>query len=187
MLTHLRIKNFKAWKDTGPIRLARLTVIFGANSAGKSSLGHLLLALKQTALSTDRRRALQLGDANTLIDLGTFRDCLHAHDMSSPLEFELGWQLPQTLEVKDATFPSRRYKGTALRLDVSLKADKAEQPDATRIAYQLATGAEIALDATLMRDEAGKVSLTSERYELKKADGRKGRSTIRRSFTAPRM
>lgn len=49
MLTHLHIKNFKAWKDTGPIRLAPLTVLFGANSAGKSSLGHLLLALQQTA------------------------------------------------------------------------------------------------------------------------------------------
>jgi AAA15 family ATPase/GTPase len=60
MLTSLRIQNFKAWQDTGPVRLAPLTVIFGANSAGKSSLGHLLLALKQTALSTDRRRALHL-------------------------------------------------------------------------------------------------------------------------------
>jgi AAA15 family ATPase/GTPase len=53
MLTSLRIKNFKAWRDTGKIRLAPLTVIFGANSAGKSSLGHLLLALKQTAMSTE--------------------------------------------------------------------------------------------------------------------------------------
>jgi Predicted ATPases len=44
MLTSLRIQNFKAWKDTGTIRLAPLTVIFGANSAGKSSLGHLLQA-----------------------------------------------------------------------------------------------------------------------------------------------
>lgn len=38
MLTHLHIRNFKAWKDTGRIRLAPLTIIFGANSAGKSSL-----------------------------------------------------------------------------------------------------------------------------------------------------
>jgi len=45
MLTSIQIKNFKAWKDTGKVRLAPLTVIFGANSAGKSSLGHLLLAL----------------------------------------------------------------------------------------------------------------------------------------------
>ncbi len=42
MLTKLRIKDFKAWKDTRDVRLAPLTVIFGANSAGKSSLGHLL-------------------------------------------------------------------------------------------------------------------------------------------------
>lgn len=62
MLTKLHLRNFKAWKDTGPIRLAPLTVIFGANSAGKSSLGHLLLALKQTAASPiDRKRALHLG------------------------------------------------------------------------------------------------------------------------------
>lgn len=95
MLTSLRIQNFKAWKDTGSVRLAPLTVIFGTNSAGKSSLGHLLLALKQTALATDRRRALHLGDANTLIDLGTFSDCLYGHDLTSRLEFELAWDLPK--------------------------------------------------------------------------------------------
>lgn len=37
MLTELRIKNFKAWKDTGSVRMAPLTVIFGANSAGKAA------------------------------------------------------------------------------------------------------------------------------------------------------
>ena len=89
MLTHLHIKNFKAWKDTGPIRLAPLTVIFGANSAGKSSLGHLLLALQQTARSTDRKRVLNLGDSSSMIDLGTFADCLHGHDLGQTMEFEL--------------------------------------------------------------------------------------------------
>ena len=99
MLTKLHLKNFKAWKDTGPIRLAPLTIIFGANSAGKSSLGHLLLALKQTALSTDRKRALHLGDTSTLIDLGTFSDCLNGHDLSKSLEFELGWTLPKAMDL----------------------------------------------------------------------------------------
>src|SRR5208282_5323162 len=100
MLTSLRIENFKSWRDTGPIYLKPLTVIFGANSAGKSSLGHLLLALKQTALSSDRKRALNLGDATTLIDLGTFADCLYGHDLSRKLSFDLGWRLPQRLEVR---------------------------------------------------------------------------------------
>ncbi|WP_217652039.1 AAA family ATPase [Aeromonas salmonicida] len=102
MLTHLHIKNFKAWKDTGPIKLAPLTVIFGANSAGKSSLGHLLLALKQTTLSVDRKRPLHLGDENALIDLGTFSECLHNHDLQSALQFELGWKTQgKDLEARD--------------------------------------------------------------------------------------
>lgn len=173
MLTHLRIKNFKAWKDTGPVRLAPLTVIFGANSAGKSSLGHLLLALKQTALSSDRRRALQLGDANTLIDLGTFRDCLHAHDLSLPLEFQLRWRLPEVMDIKDPLSASARYKGTSLGLGVSLKADKAEQPQTRRISYRLKNNDDVVLDAMLERDESSKVSLTSKTYKLVKTVGRK--------------
>ncbi len=69
MITELQIQNFKAWRDTGKIRMAPLTVIFGANSAGKSSMGHLMLALKQTVMSADRKSAILLGDQGTLIDL----------------------------------------------------------------------------------------------------------------------
>ena len=56
MLTNLRIKNFKAWKDTGEVRLAPITVFFGGNSAGKSSLLQFLLMLRQTVESPDRSR-----------------------------------------------------------------------------------------------------------------------------------
>ena len=115
MLTSLRIENFKSWRDTKPIRLAPLTVIFGANSAGKSSLGHLLLALKQTAISTDRKRALNLGDSNSLVDLGTFADCLHGHDLSRDLAFEIGWTLPQQLEIRNSLSRRNRLLGDHLR------------------------------------------------------------------------
>src|SRR5208282_5851482 len=124
MLTSLRIQNFKSWRDTGEIRLAPLTVIFGANSAGKSSLGHLLLALKQTALSSDRQRALNLGDSTTLIDLGTFEDCLHRHDLERTLAFEVGWKLPKEIEVRDPVAVKDRFKGDAFSLHVTLAADK---------------------------------------------------------------
>jgi hypothetical protein len=76
MLTSLRVANFKSWRNTGPARLAPLTVIFRANSVGKSSFGHQLLALKQTVLPSDRK-GVYLGDGNTLIDLGTFVHWLH--------------------------------------------------------------------------------------------------------------
>ena len=51
MLTELSIKNFKAWRDTGAIRLAPITVFFGSNSAGKTSILQFLLMLRQTAES----------------------------------------------------------------------------------------------------------------------------------------
>lgn len=176
MLTHLRIKNFKAWKDTGPIPLAPLTVIFGANSAGKSSLGHLLLALQQTAQSSDRKRALHLGDKTTLIDLGTFKDCLHGHDLTAQLEFELGWQLPKSLEVRDP-LSTARFGGDHMRLDVALRAGKAEQPEVQSMRYELgrlgAAGVDTMLGVALYRDDKRKFSLVSERYGFKFADGRK--------------
>lgn len=173
MLTKLRLKNFKAWKDTGPIRLAPLTVIFGANSAGKSSLGHLLLALKQTALSTDRKRALHLGDASTLIDLGTFADCLHGHDLTNSLDFGLSWTLPKLLEVRDPLQPARRYQGDRLELDVSLVADKSGQPEVQSLHYGLANVGGVALDVNLLRGENRKFSLDSKHYRFVKAVGRK--------------
>ena len=51
MLTSLHIKNFKAWRDTGKIRLAPLTVIFGANSAGKSTIIHAIHYAKEVLVN----------------------------------------------------------------------------------------------------------------------------------------
>jgi len=173
MLTHLRIRNFKAWKDTGPIRLAPLTVIFGANSAGKSSLGHLLLTLQQTARSTDRKRALHLGDSSSLIDLGTFTDCLYGHDLAQPLSFELGWQLPKALEIRDPLVPAARYVGNTMRLDVELLANKNAQPEVHSMSYGLLGESSTVLDVRLRRDANRKFSLESDRYAFKMADGRR--------------
>ena len=173
MLTKLHLRNFKAWKDTGPIRLAPLTVIFGANSAGKSSLGHLLLALKQTALSADRKRALHLGDATTLIDLGTFAECMHGHDLNKSLDFKLAWNLPKLLEVRDPLQPSLRYSGDSLELKVSLMAGKSGQPEVQSLRFDLGTTGWELLDVNLVRGENRKFSLESNHYEFKMADGRK--------------
>jgi predicted ATPase len=173
MLTSLRIKNFKAWKDTGQVRLAPLTVIFGANSAGKSSLGHLLLALKQTALSTDRKRALHLGDGNSLIDLGTFADCLHCHDLERALEFEFTWTTPRPLEIKDPLQDHKVYRGDRMRLGVEMVAGKAEQPKVSRIEYLLRDAKGEVLDATFASDGAGKLSLESQHLRLVHSLGRK--------------
>src|SRR5690606_20899494 len=97
VFTRLRFTNFKAWRDSGEIRLAPLTVLFGANSAGKTSIPQLLLLLKQTADSPDRRRVLQLGDSRSGLDLGSYDDVVHHHETERPLEIDLHWRLADPL------------------------------------------------------------------------------------------
>ena len=94
MLTHLRLKNFKSWKDTGDIALRPITAIFGANSTGKSALIQSLLMLKQTAEASDRNLTLHFGGPNALVNLGDFGSVVHQHDRSGSVELSLGWESP---------------------------------------------------------------------------------------------
>ncbi len=88
MITSLHIRNFKSWADTGEMRLAPITGLFGANSSGKTSILQFLLLLKQTVDSKDRQRVLHLGDERSLISLGSFHDILHRHQIERALDFE---------------------------------------------------------------------------------------------------
>ena len=171
MLTHLQIKNFKAWQDTGDIKLAPLTVIFGPNSSGKSSLGHFLLALKQTALSADRNSALRLGDRYSLIDLGTFQDCLFGHDIDESLDFSLRWKLPKPMEITDALKPTQKYGGEELALKVNLDTDSKGQPQTTAFTYQLLSEGQSKLEIIHKR-EKGKIELECSPLSLVRATGR---------------
>jgi predicted ATPase len=172
VLTELRIQNFKAWRDTGSVRMAPLTVIFGANSAGKSSLGHLLLALKQTARLADRKRALHLGDLQSDIDLGTFSDCLYGHDLKAKLIFTLGWKPPSPLTLRDPLAPAS-YTGNAVRLQSSLRADPRGLPALDAFRYELLQDDVKTLSVDHGLDEAGKPLLKVDPMRLVHAQGRK--------------
>lgn len=69
MIKNLRIQNFKGWKDTGIIHLAPLTVFFGENSSGKSSIGQFLMMLKQSMESSDRKTVFLTGNRNFFGDI----------------------------------------------------------------------------------------------------------------------
>jgi predicted ATPase len=145
MLTSMRLKNFKSWRDSGDIRLAPLTVLFGTNSAGKTSIPQLLLLLKQTAESPDRQRALQLGDSRTLVDLGTYDDILHGHDISKPLEFSFSWSLEHRLVVDDP-LSGKSYVGDELAFSARIDAGDRHQPQVQSFRYELKERATTVLD-----------------------------------------
>jgi predicted ATPase len=172
MLTRLRVRNLKAWKDSGDVRLAPLTVLFGANSAGKTSIPQLLLLLKQTAESPDRQRALHLGDSRTLVDLGTYDDAVHAHDVTQPLEVELRWTLEDSLEVSDP-LSETTYVGSGVTFEVSIEADKRHQPIVRSLTYRVHRDAETVLDVGMRRRDGDRgFDLVSERYRLVRHQGR---------------
>ncbi|MCG6534038.1 MAG: AAA family ATPase, partial [Syntrophales bacterium LBB04] len=121
MLTHMTLKNFKSWRNTGKIKIAPITALFGPNSSGKTSLLQILLLLKQTADSSDRKQVLNLGDERSLVELETFQDLLLNHDLGKTLEWELEWTLPERLEIKDPTKKKDSlFAGTSLSHSASI-------------------------------------------------------------------
>ncbi len=90
MITHIHVKNFKSWKDSGEVKLAPLTGFFGTNSSGKSSLLQMLLLLKQTI---GREEVIFFGDETSLLNLGSFREVIHGHKENELLELEFGCKL----------------------------------------------------------------------------------------------
>ncbi len=101
MLRRLRIQNFKAWKDTGTLRIAPITLLFGANSSGKSSIGQFLMMLKQTVELSDRKAVLYPGSETTNVNLGSYKEMVYGRNATNNIEFSYEWDVPQKMEFKD--------------------------------------------------------------------------------------
>ena len=108
MFTHIRVQNFKSWKDSGKVELAPLTGFFGTNSSGKSSLLQMLLLLKQTAERPDVEEVIFFGDENSFVNLGDFHEVVHGHKAEKQLELEFGSTLKEPLEIRLFPKPNSR-------------------------------------------------------------------------------
>ena len=105
MLREFQLANFKAFGEKVRIPIRPLTLIFGANSSGKSSIFQALLLLKQTLEEAQSPKTLLLFKGNS-VDLGTYRDIVHQHDVD--LNFEVGVQFDQK-NFKDADMEKEAY------------------------------------------------------------------------------
>jgi predicted ATPase len=162
MIDQLQIQNFKTWKDTTELELAPITVFFGGNSSGKSSIGQFLMMLKQTAQSQDRTLALLPGSDQTLVDLGTFEDILSNHDTKQSLDFRLRFRLDQTVEVKDIV-TRKSYKGDILQFSSRIAAASTERPlpRCMRFEYQLGSNQRVIIVNPLFRGKKFRPALTA--------------------------
>ncbi|MDZ7695910.1 MAG: AAA family ATPase [Deltaproteobacteria bacterium] len=98
MLTAIRVGNFKAFAESQRIPVRPLTLIYGSNSSGKSSVLHSLILARhaQETGDLDVHRTNVGGEA---VDLGGFRQFIHRRDVSRRMEW--------TVELDTATFTGR--------------------------------------------------------------------------------
>lgn len=88
-LTRIRLRNFKCFADSGDIPLAPLTVFFGRNNVGKSSILQALAILRQT-LDAPEFGPGRLSLNGRLYAAGAYADVVHRHEAERHLTIEFG-------------------------------------------------------------------------------------------------
>lgn len=155
------------------MRLAPLTVLFGTNSSGKTSLLQWLLLLKQTADSADRSQSLHLGDARSLVDLGTFSDILYRHSTENILKWELSWRKRSPITISDLIFESsEKLSGTDIKYNAefsveSLKGGESGRLKTSKVSYSFADHS-----FSLQPKNQDGYELSSDNYTFKRSLGR---------------
>jgi predicted ATP-dependent endonuclease of OLD family len=82
MLKAIELENFKAFGERCRIEFAPITLIFGENSAGKSSILQSLNLLKQSRESRDKGALILPRTDGGIVDLGGFKEMVFDHDLN---------------------------------------------------------------------------------------------------------
>lgn len=87
MLTRLGLRNFKAFGNEMPsCRLSKITLIYGPNSGGKSSIIQSLLLLRDSFGSAQQDYGSMSLISGDEMDLGGFLSLVHLHDPDRALQ-----------------------------------------------------------------------------------------------------
>lgn len=125
MLREYQLTNFKAFAGPETIPIRPITLIYGPNSSGKSSILQSLLLLKQTLQEAEHPETLLLPKGN-LINLGGYRDFVHRHDVSKPFSFKvvLDADRQEISEAFEKLLPKELIKTQLLGLQVTFNYDE---------------------------------------------------------------
>lgn len=95
MIEEIALENFKAFGEKQTISLAPLTLIYGQNSAGKSSIIQSLFFMKQSLESGEDGIALKPYMYEG-VDLGSYKELLHNQDVKNKFSFSFQTTNPMT-------------------------------------------------------------------------------------------
>ena len=115
MFTEIGIENFKAFGKMQRIPLKPITLLYGPNSSGKSSLMQSLLMLKQTLEESGDDKIVLLPKGN-LVDLGGYQEFINGHDVHKDfnlsISFKYSWEL---MEFYDRIWPKGEWADLSLK------------------------------------------------------------------------
>lgn len=97
MLKEYQISNFKAFDGPETVPIKPITLIFGPNSSGKSSILQSLLMLKQTLDDRENPQTPLLFKGD-LADLGSYRELIHRHEVGRSFSFKIALPMQGSLD-----------------------------------------------------------------------------------------
>lgn len=86
MLSSIFLEKFQGFANGTPIELKPLTLIFGPNSSGKSSIIRSIRFAQQSFTSNPNLVANQMLPSGFSVDLGTYTTLVHRHDTSNTVK-----------------------------------------------------------------------------------------------------
>ena len=89
----IHLENFKPYGNLTDIPMAPLTLIFGANSAGKSSILQAIHLLKQTQENWNTNDILTPRTENGIVDLGSFPEFVFNHDVTRKFKIRINFDI----------------------------------------------------------------------------------------------
>ena len=150
--------------------MAPITLFFGANSSGKSSIGQFLMMLKQTMESSDRRAVFSPGSINSAVQLGSYQEMVYQRDLGNTIIFKYEWKLSELLKFKDV-LSGKNYTADQMGFSatVGLEDVHSRKMYVDRLQYILSQESESLLSIVMER-KAGKkreYHVEAEKYPLK--------------------
>ena len=145
MITRFNIGNFKAFSDLQAIPLKPITIIFGPNSSGKSSVIHSLL-LARHGVDTQSLDTIYPSIAGHSVDLGGFRQYVHRRNVETRLQW--------VAEIEVAALPAKLATDLAKADTLSVHVTAGLQFRYERGERQRIPGSSLSAETDTMREKA---------------------------------
>jgi hypothetical protein len=145
MFTEIGIENFKAFGKMQRIPLKPITLLYGPNSSGKSSLLQALLMFKQT-LDESHNKDIVLLPKGSLVDLGGYTEFINGHNKNKNFTFGITMNCENYPDDPNRSdwekIYSHRYTEDPIALEFTFQQEKTGETSVSSISVADKLGAE---------------------------------------------